>query len=63
MIVEEVVMKIWIGEEYDGFEVRVYDDEMTNSQYSVRINQEDSVDALVHLFEFLGYQTEFEEVY
>ena len=56
-------MKIWIGQECDGFEVRVYDNEMSNSRYAVRVNQEDSVGVLVQLFEFLGYQTEFEEVY
>lgn len=56
-------MKIWIGEDYDGFEVRVYDDEYSTSQYSVRINQEDSVEVLENLFRFLGYATEYEEVY
>ena len=35
-------MKIWIGQECDGFEVRVYDEEYGASSYSVRINQEDS---------------------
>lgn len=56
-------MRIWIGQEYDGFEVRVYDEEYGTSQFSVRINQEDSVEGLEQLFRFLGYETKFEDVY
>ena len=56
-------MKIWIGEECDGFEVRIYDDGLTDHWFNVRINQEDSVEELAEVFRMLGYETEYEEVY
>ncbi len=57
-------MKIWIGEECDGFEVRIYDDGLTDHWFNVRIDQEDdSVEGLSEVFRMLGYDTTYEEVY
>lgn len=53
-------MKVWIGEECDGFEVRVFDDTYSSLLLLVRIGQEDSVEGLVEVFEQLGCGIEYE---
>lgn len=55
-------VKIWIGEEYDGFTIEIISRKTGKAVTSLRIDQEDSIEALQEIFQRLGYETDFEEV-
>lgn len=55
-------MRIWIGEESDGFEICLMNNDGAIIK-AVRVNQEESVEQLTEIFEFMGYKTDFEEIY
>ena len=55
-------MKIYIGQECDGFFITLTDEEGKEVRY--RFNQEDTVEDLARVFKLLGFEdVEYEEVY
>lgn len=52
--------EVVIEEMYDGFSVTV---ENSEGKETVHVDQEDSVEKLVKVFEHLGCSTRYEEVY
>lgn len=55
------VEKIVICEECDGFDIFILHSSGSHTKFS--FNQEDSKQDLVKVFQFLGYKSEYEEVY